>query len=105
MSEKEDKKLKLIKQVGIVVLGFGMGVSLIFGLIFIQLEFDPRDNPIFMTEPSYSKQCEDVMVEMTKFKNYLGFEDFIPPELEVSYSDLEYYNRLDKKIHELGCDS
>lgn len=105
MSEKEDKKLNLIKRAGIVVFIFSIGISLVFAIILIPLEFDARDNPIFMTEPSYSKQCEDVMVEMTKFKNYLGIEDYILPEVEVSYADLEYYNRLNKQIHELGCDS
>lgn len=64
-----------------------------------------RDMKITMTEPPVSKQCEDVMMEMIKFKNYLGIEDFIPPEKEVSFADLEYYNRMNQKIHDLGCGS
>ncbi len=66
-----------------------------------------RDMKIIMTEPPLSKQCQEVIEEFTKFKDFMNIGETLRPDdiKRMVWSDLPYYMELNTKIQELGCSS
>ncbi len=66
-----------------------------------------RDMDISMTGSSLNKQCENIQLEFTELKNFLGIGDLLTSEQieNISWADFQYYVKLSTQLRELDCDS